>query len=114
MRGPTPPGTGEMKAARAAASGAVSPTTLPFSRLVPTSMIIAPGLTSSLVKKPAFPTATTMRSADCAWGLRVAERGEILLPTSPASFINSINGSAKTVLFEMIKACLLVSGRWVA
>src|SRR5688500_3298274 len=48
VMGPTPPGTGVMWAARVfASSKATSPTSLPSTRLMPTSRTIAPSFTQS-------------------------------------------------------------------
>src|SRR3569832_1597011 len=63
--GPTPPGTGVIQPARRfATSKSTSPTSLPSaSRLMPTSMTMAPGLIHSPFTSPGLPTATTTMSA---------------------------------------------------
>src|SRR5690606_37498253 len=63
--GPTPPGTGVIQEARLAASSKpTSPTRRPSSsRLMPTSMTTAPGLTHWPGMMPGRPTATTRMSA---------------------------------------------------
>ena len=63
--GPTPPGTGVIQLARcAAASNPTSPTRRPSSsRLMPTSITTAPGLTHSPGISAGRPTATTRMSA---------------------------------------------------
>src|SRR3569832_731665 len=63
--GPTPPGTGVIQPARRFATAkSTSPTSLPSaSRLMPTSMTMAPGVIHSPFTSPGLPTATTTMSA---------------------------------------------------
>ena len=72
--GPTPPGTGVMKAARSRArSKSTSPTSLPAAlRLVPTSITTAPGLIQSPRMSCALPMAATSTSALADLGGEVA------------------------------------------
>ncbi len=67
MIGPTPPGTFEMRDAREMQSSrSTSPQSFPVSgsRLTPTSMITAPGLTMSFLTSLARPMAGTRMSAE--------------------------------------------------
>ena len=62
--GPTPPGTGEIQPATSLTDPkSTSPTSLPSTRLIPTSITAAPGRTMSAVISPGLPTAATTMSA---------------------------------------------------
>ena len=87
--GPTPPGTGVMAAARAAAGAySTSPSSLPSAvRLMPTSITTAPGLTHSPRIISARPTAATSRSArpTVAARSRVFEWQTVTVASAPSS-----------------------------
>ena len=100
--GPTPPGTGVIHPATwAAASKSTSPTKrcLPFSvtRVLPTSITVAPGLIQSPLIKRGLPTATTRMSArrHSSARSRVLECATVTVQLSP---INSAAIGLPTML----------------
>ena len=76
VSGPTPPGTGEMAAARSrAAANSTSPVSDPSAaRAMPTSMTTAPGLIQPPSIAPAWPVAVTSTSARATWAAKSAVR----------------------------------------
>src|SRR5690554_4024709 len=85
--GPTPPGTGVIQAARSAAgANSTSPTRRPSSsRLIPTSMTMAPLRTHSPLTSPGLPTATTSSSARRTWASRPRVKRRQMVVVQPAS-----------------------------